>query len=1248
MAFEYGAASQTVFDHLSALYTAPEATCLEALIGLTALTEAERSGIVEHAAKLTQAARDGAQRGQLVDDFLQQYGLSTHEGVTLMRLCEALIRTPDQRTAHALLRDKVSAGAWRDHVSGARSTLVNLSTRGLQLSAAWINRTGGTGATNLAAKLGDAVLHQAIGQAMAMMGEHFVLGGTIEAAVKKAKKGEAAGYAYSYDMLGEAALTQADADHYFTAYRHAIEALAADAHRYTSIAQAPGISVKLSALHPRYEYAQKEMCVPVLVARVKELCLIAKAAGIGLTLDAEETDRLEISLQIVSELLQEPALADWSGLGVVVQAYQRRAPGVIAFLLDAVRGASRQITVRLVKGAYWDMEIKRAQELGLESYPVFTRKENTDISYLACARALFAAGDYIFPQFATHNGHTAAAIMAMAGTAHRNYEFQRLHGMGEALHEELIREAGVASRVYAPVGRHKNLLPYLVRRLLENGANSSFVNQLLDPAIAIATIVRDPLEIAEENDTASHPKILAPTDQFAGARYAASGRDLSQSATATAVGGLVSSHMSIDAASIIGGREVPGARSSVLAPYNQALIGVVQAIDAVHVDEAVNLAAASHWHLEMTPAERGACLMKAADLLEERQDDFMRLCVLEAGKTWADALGEVREAIDFCRYYALDCVSPEMVSRVPLGVVGCISPWNFPLAIFLGQITAALAAGNSVVAKPAEQTPLVAYEAVKLLYEAGIPVDALHLVLGDGALLGARLVANGAVDGICFTGSTRTAKTISRTLGDTGRPLTPLVAETGGNNVMIVDSTALLEQAVGDTVASAFQSAGQRCSACRIVCVQEDIGDDFITMLAGSMALLRLGDPALLSTDVGPVIDAAAKQNLDDYIQASRQKWSVVGETELPEIFAQTRFVAPVAFEINALSELGEEVFGPVLHVLRFKAGTLDHLIGDINKLGYGLTMGLHTRIDNRVDQFARLAEVGNLYVNRNQIGAVVGVQPFGGEGLSGTGPKAGGPHYVRRFSRAGDPFGAELQSEDEGQNETASERDKLVDYEGSIGQGGALTKAQEEALASCHRAHRALDAFELLGIFEQSADALKTSDPDGAANLGSVAALARSVFGSTLHLPGPTGETNTLRLVGRGTLLCLGGGEPDQLEAQILMSLAAGNAVIVCADADVFAQANISLGALMNAGLPEELVSVQPPESASAFLHGEIDGCVCDGDMREAVGAVFCHREGAILPVLSATDDPERFCLERTLTINTTAAGGNASLLAM
>ena len=1217
-------------DALNEAYLMDEETSLSNLRKAACLSPHDQKDITQAAIELIETCRKKTGHGELFDAFLQEYGLSTQEGVTLMRLAEALIRTPDDSTAHLLLRDKLSDRDWGAHKAKSESILVNLSTHGMAFSASWIKNTGGQSATNLLAKLGDVVLHKAVTAAMGVMSEHFVLGRDIEHAIRKSKPFESDGFAFSYDMLGEAAHTLEDAERYRVNYDKAINAIAKNSHKYDTLEAAPGISVKLSALHPRYEYAQRDSCVPELFEIIKKMALKAKAANIGLTIDAEEVDRLEVSLLIATALIEDKELMGWDGLTIVVQAYQRRGCLTLEHLLKCAKSAGRKIAIRLVKGAYWDMEIKRAQEMGLSDYPVFTRKENTDVSYLACARLLLDNMDIVYPQFATHNAASMAAILHMAGNK-RSFEFQRLHGMGEILHREMMQQTGIKSRIYAPVGAYKDLLPYLVRRLLENGANSSFVNQFLDPEVKAVDLARDPIYHSLSHDTAAHPSIPAPRDMFGGDRLSAIGVDTTQAITARHLETLTQIQKPIKVKPILKGVLHKGSKTEIRNPANlEEIVGVAYSTDQKALNKAIGAAKKSKWKTKFTPQERSNCLLKAADLLEKNMDELMALCVREAGKTWIDAVAEHREAVDFCRYYALQALSPEYENRQGLGTIACISPWNFPLAIFLGQISASLAAGNAVICKPAEQTPLIAYQAVKIFHKCGIPKDALHLAIGSGAEIGAALVASPDIDGICFTGSTATAKRIAATLAETNRPLTPLIAETGGLNAMIVDSTALLEQAVSDVVASSFQSAGQRCSACRIVCVQEEIADDFIKMLKGSIEVLNVGNPDLLSTDVGPVINQAALDMLTTYTEDARKRWKVAGEYTLKNQELTGHFFSPIAFEIPSIDQLTDEKFGPILHIFRFKSENIESLITDINALGYGLTMGLHSRIDSRVERITELADIGNLYINRNQIGAVVGVQPFGGHGLSGTGPKAGGPLYMKRLSRRSDMHTEHVAEPTELELVTTRQNTDMTE----------IIKQSEKA----QKFWQAQDRFSALN---QYVDNLENSNSSLALKLRQELLETQDLM-TPIDLPGPTGETNKLTFHPRGVLAVIGEAESETFTHQLFRVISTGNSAIIMAEKIDDSDKTKLSNALIDAGVPIGLISFVSPSKSLDILQSDIHGVVTDGPERHEIAKLICQRSGPILPILSIKDDIDRYVIERTLTIDTTAAGGNASLLAI
>lgn len=1206
-------------------YLMPEDRLVPDLIRAVAMDDPARNRAQASAAEFVRSARENAERSGLIDKFLQEYGLSTAEGVTLMRLAEALLRTPDAATADALIEDKIEAGDWSSHKGKSPFPLVNFSTRALMLTAAWLDdieakdplRRMAKATKDVLDRLGEPVIRASVGQAMRIMGEHFVLGETIDSAMKRAKKYAEKGYVFSFDMLGEAAHTENDALKYFGDYKNAIAAIAKHStHDYAP--DNPGISVKLSALHPRYEYGKKARVLIELGGRVRELALQAKAANMGFNIDAEEANRLDLSLDLIEQLMRDPALAGWNGFGVVVQAYQRRAMPVLDWLAAISRETGRRIMVRLVKGAYWDSEIKRAQVMGLESYPVFTRKVLTDVSYLACARKLFDNRDVFFPQFATHNALSAAMVREMAGD-YQDYELQRLHGMGEALHDSLL-ETGARSRIYAPVGGHRELLPYLVRRLLENGANSSFVNQLIDPDLSVDDVVADPLEDVADIKSYPNPNIPAPRDCLRGERLSAQGWDETHPPTAAVLErvGEKSFLAGADpkAETVILSSKIlqAGVRSYELKNPTTGVKSICAISSPDEINDVCNRAAAAQpaWAMR---TDRAEILRQAANMLEEEAEEFFALAISEAGKTIPDAIAEVREAVDFLRYYA---DRSESLSATPLGVVACISPWNFPLAIFLGQVSAALAAGNAVIAKPAEQTPAIAIEAVGLLHRAGVPEDILNIVTGDGPSVGAPLVAHPLINGVIFTGSTEVAQLIRKSLVAAGKHDATLIAETGGINAMIIDSTALLEQAVTDVVASAFQSAGQRCSACRFVCVQDDIADKFNEMLAGAMAELSVGDPAKLSTDVGPVIDGEARDTIQTYVDHLKFESSLIATAPEAEIGLDGTFVRPAAFEIHKLSELKREVFGPVLHVVRFEGEKIDALVDDINALGYGLTLGIHTRIDETMERVSRRARIGNIYVNRNQIGAVVGVQPFGGEGLSGTGPKAGGPHYVAALTkrpRTDSDAPAPLLNSD-------------------------FMSIEKAALDS------ASHAFGLWSLTDRKSilsNALKLMDGVDE-NLSIYTLSALDGLTGNVELPGPTGESNTLKQRGRGVALCLGGGD---IRLQILLALAAGNAVVSVESE----HASEIASALKQAGAPNGLVSIIGADASHELIHDKrIRLVVFDGgsDGRAAIERVLAERSGPIAPLLSSLDEPWRYATERTLTINTTAAGGDVRLLSL
>jgi RHH-type proline utilization regulon transcriptional repressor/proline dehydrogenase/delta 1-pyrroline-5-carboxylate dehydrogenase len=1002
---------------IQAHYLRDEAEALGEAIAEARIPPQAAERVHASARSLVEKVRAKQQADTGMQSLLREYDLSSQEGVLLMCVAEALLRIPDAATADKLIRDKLSQGDWERHLGRSRSLLVNAGTWGMMLTGRLVSldadKASDTGEwfARLAARMGEPVVRVALRQGMKLMAEQFVMGRTIDAALDRSRQSAHARYLHSYDMLGEAAFTAKDAERYFQAYGMAIDAIGASSRKHdptASVFGKPGISIKLSALHPRYEFAQRERVAAELVPRIQSLAERARAGDVGVTLDAEEADRLGLSLEIFERVFSSPALSGWEGFGVAVQSYQKRAPFVIDWLADLARRQGRRIMVRLVKGAYWDSEVKRAQVQGLAGYPVYTRKCNTDVSFLACAARILAAPEAFYGQFATHNAYTVAWILERVAAA-QPFEFQRLHGMGEDLYDEVTAVRGHPCRVYAPVGSHEDLLPYLVRRLLENGANTSFVNRIADPAIDIETVIADPVAAAEANASAANPRIPLPADLY-GDRRNSGGfafADVAMSAPFLEALAPLAARTDHCATPLVNGAPRPGERIDVRDPSSGRRIGTVdEAGDAV-VEEALATVAAAR---VPEAGARAAILERAADLLEERRVELVALLAREAGKTLPDALGEVREAADFCRYYALlarrHFAAPEPLAG-PTGESNelrfagrgpflCISPWNFPLAIFVGQVAAAFAAGNPVIAKPAEQTPLVAHRAVQALIDAGVPGAAIAFLPGRGETVGARLVADLRVAGVAFTGSTATARAINRALAARDGPLVPLIAETGGLNAMLVDSSALPEQVVADVLASAFNSAGQRCSALRVLCLQKEIAPRVLEILEGATAELVVGDPARLETDVGPVIDAEALAMLEEHAARMDREARLVCKAQAP---SGGTFFAPRAYELASAAGIDREVFGPILHVVRFEAADLERVVEAVNAKGYGLTMGVHSRIEETVQLVRARACAGNLYVNRNMIGATVGVQPFGGEGLSGTGPKAGGPHYLFRFA---------------------------------------------------------------------------------------------------------------------------------------------------------------------------------------------------------------------------------------------------------
>jgi len=1226
-------ADSSLRAQIDAAHRLPETDCVPPLIAAATLPAEMAMAIRALTIKTVTAMRGQKRRGG-VDSLVQEYALSSQEGVALMCLAEALLRTPDNGTRDALIADKIAPGDWQSHLGGSRSLFVNAATWGLVVTGKLVSpvdETGlGTALGRLLSRSGEPVIRAGVNLAMKLMGEQFVSGQTIGEALRNGRGMEAKGFRYSYDMLGEAATTAHDAERYLQDYRSAIHAIG-KASDGRGVYAGPGISIKLSALHPRYGRTQYDRIIGELLPRVLELAALAKSYDIGLNIDAEEADRLDISLDILEALCLAPELAGWQGIGFVVQAYGKRCPFVLDFIVDLARRSGHRIMVRLVKGAYWDSEIKRAQLDGLDGFPVYTRKLYTDVAYIACAKKLLAATDAVYPQFATHNAQTMASIYILAGAyTPGQYEFQCLHGMGEPLYEEVVGQGKLdrPCRIYAPVGSHETLLAYLVRRLLENGANSSFVNRIADPAVPIEALADDPAAVAGAIVPlgASHPAIALPRDILADGRANSRGLDLSNEPALRGLALSLSESTKVQwtAGPAIGtpspcvgeggSRSEADERASVptipphppfghLLPQGEKegrhilnpadhrdIVGRViePSPDTAALAVQTATAAAPGWAL-VAPSERAACLRRAAEAMEAQIQTLMGLIIREAGKSAANAISEVREAVDFLRYYAEQAEG--LQDATPLGPVVCISPWNFPLAIFTGQVAAALVTGNPVIAKPAEETPLIAAQAIGLLHAAGVPSEVLQFLPGDGRM-GAALVGDSGTCGVIFTGSTDVARLIAkqlaeRTLPD-GRPV-PFVAETGGQNALIVDSSALTEQVVGDVLASAFDSAGQRCSALRVLCLQEDIADKTLAMLKGAMAELRTGNPDRLAVDIGPVITADAQKIITDHVAALRAKGRVVVEAPLDSAAMLGTFVAPTLIELQDLSELTREVFGPVLHVVRYQREQIDTLVDRINALGYGLTFGLHTRIDTTIERVSSRIAAGNIYVNRNQIGAVVGVQPFGGHGLSGTGPKAGGPLYLRRLVRTEAPAIPGLPANTVIDPALVA----LVDWLSANGRTAMAQKMLDQS------AHPAINA--------------------------------------AMELQGPVGERNLYRTRPRGTVLAVAATD-DGLLHQLAAILATGN--------DAMIEGQSALIEQLPAAVRQRVVANEGGVIAAVLVEGDA----------EAVRAVSQRVADWLGPIITVQGAPlgqggyslDMLVTETAISTNTAAAGGNASLMAI
>ncbi|MDO4441900.1 MAG: bifunctional proline dehydrogenase/L-glutamate gamma-semialdehyde dehydrogenase PutA [Moraxella sp.] len=1190
--FQFTHPQSPLRDAITAAYRLDEQTAVQNLASTLEFSQTQKTEITELARRLITQVRADRSKSSGVDALMHEFSLSSEEGIALMCLAEALLRIPDNATRDKLIRDKLADGDWKSHVGNSPSMFVNAAAWGLvltgKLTADVSEKSLGSALTRVIQKGGEPFIRGGVNYAMKMLGKQFVTGQTIDEALRNGKEREKLGYRFSFDMLGEAAMTAADADRYYNDYVTAIHAIGKDA-QGRGVYDGNGISVKLSAIHPRYFRAQHERVMSELLPRLKALFMLAKEYHIGLNIDAEEANRLELSLDLMEKLVSDPDLAGFNGIGFVVQAYQKRCPYVIDYLIDLARRNNQRLMIRLVKGAYWDSEIKWAQVDGMDGYPVYTRKVHTDISYLACAQKLLNAQDAIFPQFATHNAQSLATIYKMGEG--KDFEFQCLHGMGETLYDQVVGDNNLGRRVriYAPVGTHKTLLAYLVRRLLENGANSSFVNRIVDEKVSIDELTISPLDEIDINNITSNPLTPKPRHIY-GERLNSYGIDLSNEHVLAQLQADMNAALGIDfnIQSIVSVNAEHQAPHQVLNPANHAdVVGRASFLNPTSVPQVITAAIDAQQGWQATPPKvRADILRRFGDMLESPKYMalLMMIAVREAGKTLLNTIAEVREAVDFCRYYADETERLNLNS--PVGTMVAISPWNFPLAIFVGEVVSALAAGNTVVAKPAEQTSIIAHLAVTWLHEAGVPKDALQLVLGAGDV-GAALTTDNRIDGVIFTGSTDVAKRINGILAQRAdNPV--LIAETGGMNAMIVDSTALPEQVCTDVLASAFDSAGQRCSALRILCIQEDVADHMIEMIKGAMDELVVNNPAYLSTDVGPVIDAEAQENLLNHINTLKQT-APFHEVKIRSTDTGT-FVAPIMFELQNLSQLKKEVFGPVLHVVRFAAHELNDLIDSINKKGFALTHGIHSRIDGTIENITDRIEAGNVYINRNIVGAVVGVQPFGGHGMSGTGPKAGGPFYLQRLSRL-DTWAV-----------------PAVDFPATVNE-----TAINQVLSAANKAGLATDTAQL----------------EAAANL----ARTSSLNGAYTVLPGPTGERNTLAWRAPHAVTLYGGSAIDAVKTLVI--LAANN---------IHAYITPEHGLSAYADHFGSLLSVIEPAGADAN-----DIVIALADMPSDEQVRLSTLDGAIRRVIDAKDglDVSRLYHEISQSYNTTAAGGNASLMA-
>ena len=1257
-------------QNIRKFYRIDENIAVDHILPLAEVNVSARSRAWERARKMVLNIRQDQKGNGAIDSLLKEYSLSSEEGVVLMCLAEALLRVPDKHTQDALIRDKISQGQWSTHLGSSDSLFVNASSWGLLITGSMVDYADKRKKDSFGllkktiGRLGEPVIRKSMNYAMKIMGKQFVMGETITAATERAATKEQQGYVYSYDMLGEGARTMDDANRYFKSYQDAIDVigLAAITSGKNNPRKVPGISVKLSAIHPRYEFTHKARVMAEIVPKLKALCLRAKHFNIGLTVDAEESERLDISLDVIEAVFSDHDLAEWDGFGMALQAYQQRAIFVVDWLRELTIRVDRKMMVRLVKGAYWDTEIKNTQKEGHAHFPVFTRKSSTDVSYHACANKLLAYRDTIYPQFATHNAYTAATIVELAGDDKYGFEFQCLHGMGDSLYDQIVTGENIQCRIYAPVGHHEDLLAYLVRRLLENGANSSFVNAIVDETKPVESLLEDPVEKTQRLKDKYNNQIIKPIALY----YSENGanRDNSKGLDLSDINEITPLKASLDnwfLDNSLTQDDVPEGANAVKNPANHnEIIGFHQHHNQDDMLAMIDTAQTAFTSWSQTPvSERAALLCRVADILERHMDELIALCIKEAGKVAQDGIDEVREAVDFCRYYAQRAIELAADNRLEArGVVLCISPWNFPLAIFLGQVAAAIATGNTVLAKPAEQTSLIALRTIELMKSVGLPDGVVQAVIARGSQVGSIIIPDDRIQTVMFTGSTETGTIISQTLAERGGDQVPLIAETGGQNCMVVDSTALPEQVVDDVISSGFQSAGQRCSALRVLFLQEDIADNVIIMLKGALAELHVGDPAKLSTDVGPVIDQRALDALNTHSDYMENHGELLYQCTISDEISADKghfFFAPRLYEIIDISVLKQEVFGPCVHIVRFKGNEIEQVIDNINGTGFGLTMGIHTRIEHRAFDLARLSRAGNVYINRNTIGAIVGVQPFGGRGLSGTGPKAGGPNYLMRLVKEKATPNAEkfnlLPSQVKAlDGDAQSDKEAIV----FMNKANATEKSWRltELNTRISYVRQLLAKIAHVGIVDDLAEDLNRSLTAARSQLIDIEKRLKK---PTL-LPGPTGESNILYLENRGNIICFADATVSFhfWVLSIVTALATGNTVISVVSDLYYDEALAFRDKFIATGAAKGVFQVARLRHLATMLaHPALAGVVVDShcDRKHYISEKLAQRQGAILPVISSEYFDsliQRLLTEKTISIDTTASGGNTSLMTL